>query len=263
MSETPQQNHLAASETTNSPQLILLYTLCAAFVFLPRLNTYLNTPVTASLVSHLIIAVVFFGTLIFLAIESFYIASKLLFILLEWLLLQSSSDTCVSDYVGAQWRLSRSEDSRFWIKLAISAIAGIWLTWKLFFNSTRAEAKGWEAAKHNIAAKREAQKVTAAEQGGVVKDTDNGPAWLWATFALAYAMAIFDSREWFESILRGGVKVERTIEWEWVCLWAPMLIAGLVGLARWGWTVATKARGTDVRDSSKKDLGAMNQVPIL
>ncbi|KAG9851926.1 hypothetical protein KCU98_g3497, partial [Aureobasidium melanogenum] len=255
MSENPQQNRLAASETTNSPQLILLYTLCAAFIFLPRLNTHLNTPVTASLVSHLIIAVGFFSTLIFLAIDSLYIVSKLLSILLEWLLLQSSSDTRVAEYVGTQWRSSRSQEGRFWAKLVISVIAGIWLTWKLFFNSTRAEAKGWEAAKRNIAAKREAQKVAAAEQGGMTRDTDYGPAWLWATCALAYAIAIFDSKEWVESMLRGGVKVERTTEWDWACLWAPMLIAGLVGLARWGWTVATKTRGIDVRDSAKKDLG--------
>ncbi|KAG9581426.1 hypothetical protein KCU77_g13342, partial [Aureobasidium melanogenum] len=254
MSETPQQTRLAASETTNSPQFILLYTLCTAFVFLPRLNTHLNTPVTASLVSHLITTVGFLGTLIFLGIDSLYIVAKLLFILLEWLLLQPSSDIRVAEYVGTQWRLSRSQEGRFWTKVSFSAIAGTWLTWKLFFNSTRAEAKGWEAAKRNIAAKREAQKLAAAEQGGMARDTDNGPAWLWATCALAYAMAIFDSKEWFESILRGGVKVERTIEWEWVCFWAPMLIAGLVGLARWRWVVATKPRRID-GETAKKDLG--------
>ncbi|KAG9530284.1 hypothetical protein KCU93_g2849, partial [Aureobasidium melanogenum] len=262
MSEAPQQNRLAASEITNSPQLILLYTLCAAFVFLPRLNTYLDTPVTASLVSHLLTTVGFLGTLILLGIDSLYIVSKMLLILLEWLLLQPSSDTRVAEYFGTQWRLSRSQESRLWTKLSFSAIAGIWLTWKLFFNSSRAEAKGWEAAKRNIAAKREAQEVTAAEQGGVARDSDYGPAWAWATCAFAYATAIFDSKEWVESMFRGGVKVERTTEWDWACLWVPVLIAALVGLARWGWTVATKVRGIDVRDSAKKDLGAMNQVPM-
>lgn len=246
MSEILQQNRLATSETTDSPQLIFLYTLCAAFVFLPRLTTYLNTAVTASLVSHLIIAVGFFGTLIFLAIDSLYIVSKLLFLLLEWQLLQSSSGTGLSNYVGTQWRLSRSGEGRFRIKLTISVISSIWLTYKLFFNSTRAGGRGWEAVKRNIAARREAQKVAIAEQGGVARDTDLGPAWLWATCALVYAMAVFDSKEWFQSIWRGGVKVERTREWAIVCLWAPMLIAGLVGLARWK-TTATKVRRIDGR----------------
>ncbi|KAG9646322.1 hypothetical protein KCU95_g10172, partial [Aureobasidium melanogenum] len=254
MSENPQQNRLAASETTNSPQLILLYLLNAAFIFLPRLNTYLNTPLTASLVSQLIISVAFISTATYLGIETFYIICKLLFMFLGWLL-RLSSNVHLSDHICAQWQLPGSADDRFWTKFIVSVVAGIWLTWKLFFNSTRAEAKGWEAAKRNIAAKREAQKTVTAEQGGMAKETDNGPAWLWATCALAYAIAIFDSKEWFESILKGGVKVERTIEWEWVCLWAPMLIAGLVGLARWRWTVATKTRGIDVRTSAKKDLG--------
>lgn len=245
-----QQNRLAMSETTNSPQLILLYTLCAAFVFLPRLNTHLNIPITASLVSHLISSIGFLGTLTYLVIPSLYIIGKLLFILLSWLL-QTSSHTRLSDYLGAQWRLPGPEGDRFWINLAVSAITGIWLTYKLFFNSTRAGGKGWEAAKRNIAAKREAQKVAMTERGGVVKYNDNGPAWLWATCALAYAIAVFDSKEWFESILRGGVKVERTREWDIVCLWGPMLIAGLVGLARWRWTVATQARGIDVKSSKK------------
>lgn len=238
------------SETTNSPQLILLYTLCAALVFLPRLNTHLNTPVTASLVSHLLIAVGFFGTLTCLVIDSLYIISKLLLILLKWAL-QTSSDTRLSDYLGAQWRLAGSEGGRFWVKMAISVIAGIWLTCKLFFNSTRAGGKGWEAAKRNIAAKREAHNVAMAEQGGTVaKDIDNGSAWLWATCALVYAVAVFDSKEWFMSVLRGGIKVERTREWDIVCLCSPTLIAGAIGLARWRWIV--KARRVHLE---KEDVG--------
>ncbi|KAG9951765.1 hypothetical protein KCU85_g2686, partial [Aureobasidium melanogenum] len=242
------------SEGTNSPQLLLLYTFCAAFVFLPRLTTYLDIPVTASLISHLLIAVGFLGTLIFLAVDSLYIISKLLFMLVGWLL-RRGLDFDLSGYIGAQRRLPGSEDSRFWVKFAISAIAGIWLTFDLFFNSSRAIGKSWEAAKRNISARREEQKVAAAEQGGIAKDTDYGPAWVWTTCSFAYVNAVFDSREWFLSMLKGGEKVERTKLWEWVCLWAPVLISILVGVIRWRWTAAAKTRRFDDRRSEKKELG--------
>lgn len=248
------QKHPARAETTNSPQLILLYTLLAALVFLPRLNTHLNIPVTASLVSHLVISVAFFGTVTYLGIESLYIVYKLFSILLRWLL-QPSSGTSFAVYFGTQWRLPASGGDRFWAKLAISVIAAIWLTSKLFFKNAKVGSEDWQAAKSDTAAKREAQKIAAAEQGGeVAEDTDDGPALLWATCAFTYAAAVFDSKEWFQSVLRGGAKVERTREWDILCLWAPMLIAGLVGLARWRWTVAARTRRVDVR-SCEKDLG--------
>ncbi|CAD0089483.1 unnamed protein product [Aureobasidium mustum] len=184
------QNHLATSETTNSPQLILLYTLSAAFIFLPRLNTHLNIPVTASLVSQLVITIGFFGTLTYLGIESLYISA-----------------TSFAVYFGTQWRLPASGVDRFWVKMATSVIAAIWLTSRLFFKNPKSGSEGWEAAKRNIAAKRGAQKVATAEQGGVVAEsTDDGPAWMWASCAFAYAAAVFDSKEWFQSVLRGGAK---------------------------------------------------------
>lgn len=248
-----QNNRLATSQNTNSPQLLLLYTFCATFVFLPRLTTYLNTPVTASLVSHLITTVGFLSTLAFLAIDSLFIISKLLFMLVGWLL-RRGFDFDLSGYLGAQWRLPGSDQDKFWIKLSISTITGIWLTFSLFFNSTRAIGKNWEAAKRNIAARREEQRLAAAEQGGIVKDTDYGPVWVWTFCSFAYVNAVFDSREWFLSMVKGGEKVERTVVWEWVCLWAPVLVSIVVGVVRWRWSVAVKAREIDVRRSEKKEL---------
>lgn len=244
------------SANKNSPQLLLLYTLCAATIYLPRLTTHLNTPVTASLVSHLVISVVFWSTLTFIMIDVLLDISKVL----GWIS-RPGFDFNLSDHLSAQWQLPGSEENGFWIKLVISAIIGVWSTFHIFFNTAKPQATDWEAAKRNTAARREAQKVAAAEQGGVLTAEDTGieppwmTVWLWIGCAYAYANAIFDSREWFLSMLKGGVKVERTIEWQWVCLCAPVLISALVGFVRWRWSVATKTRVINVRNIEVKELG--------
>lgn len=92
--------------------------------------------------------------------------------------------------------------------------------------------------------------------------SDVGSAWLWAYCAFAYTNALFDSKEWLESALTGNVQKERTRMWDLTCLWAPMLISGIVGLGRWKWPGTTrkgKALSRE-KDVEGKDVSEKQQV---
>lgn len=127
---------------------------------------------------------------------------------------------------------------RFWIKLLLGIVIGVSATVYI----VKVNAGGWEAAKRNIAARHDAQTkgsakdLGTAEQGGIPKENDHGPVFVWAGWAFMYSSALFESKDWFASVIRNKDMKESTgIQWERVCLFGPMIIAAAVGLARWEW----------------------------
>jgi hypothetical protein len=62
-------------------------------------------------------------------------------------------------------------------------------------------------------------------------------------------MALFDSKEWLESAVRGCAQQERTRGWDMWCLWGPSFISGAVGMARW--TYLVKKRKEEARSEER------------
>jgi hypothetical protein len=205
-----------------SPQLLLVYTLAILYMDLPQMTSHLRIPITISLLSHLLISGCFFSTAVCLVIDTCYTFTRLGFMLLRWALQRSDFDLVQFQ----QWKPPGSDNTRFWFKMVVSAIIGCGLTAKLFFfNKTQKAGNDgiWRTAKRDIEQKRNTQNPTRTEKADTVdtaESIDTGNALLWAYCAFAYTNALFDSKEWFESMLMGRAKVERTRVWDMWCLWA-------------------------------------------
>jgi hypothetical protein len=225
-----------------SPQLLLFYTLSAFYILLPRIISHLPLSTTVCLILYTFISGSFFSMAAFLCIRTCYTISRVSLLFLAWTLRKTSSSLDLSGRIQ-QWKLPGSETSRFCSKLAVSVIIGYTLTIKLLVKKNKAKGDGgiWRTAKQNIKQKRiAAQTPTEAEQTDKAKSTDFGSVVLWGYCAFAYTMALLDSREWLESVLKGSAQQERTRGWDMWCLWAPSFISGAVGMARWRYLVKTR-----------------------
>jgi hypothetical protein len=161
--------------------------------------------------------------------------------LLGWILRGSDFDLVQFQ----QWEPPGSDNNRFWFKVVVSTIIGCTLTAKLFFfNKTqKAGNEGiWKTAKRNIEQKRNTQSLNRTEKADTAESIDTGSALMWAYCAFAYTNALFDSKEWFQSMLMGCAQTARTRSWDMWCLWGPTLISGAVCYGRWKWMVRTKER---------------------
>lgn len=235
---------------TNSPQLLLAYTLGILFILVPKATAYLHVPATPSLLSHLLISVLFISGSVFLFIDACYTFSWLGFLLLRWLLRVSLAFDL--DEKTHQWQLPGSDNTRFWLKVFVSVVISCTIIYRISFAKLKAEGDGniWNKAKHNLEQQRTAaQSPTEEKQEKAAGDmTDVGSAWLWAYCAFAYTNALFDSKEWLESVLTRGTQLERTRAWDMWCLWGPTLISSVVGLARWRSYGTTKKGRAQLRE---------------
>jgi hypothetical protein len=236
-------------KNNTSPQLLSFYTLCILYIFLPRILSHLHISTTTSLLLHLLISGSTFSTAIVLLIDTCYTFSRLSFLLLSWILQKTSSLNLKEEF--QQCELPGSDNTRFWVKVGVSVVVGYTLTIKLIlFNEKKIDSGSgegvWETAKRNIGQTHHAttQSLTQTEQQDKVvkKLPDNGSALLWAYCAFVYTVALFDSKEWLESLVSGDVQKERAREWDMWCLWGPSLISGAVGFGRWRWIVMMRKR---------------------
>lgn len=230
---------MPSSET--SPQLLLVYTLAILYTELPRVTAYLHIPIAASLVSHLLISGCFFTSTACLIIDTCYTFTRLGFMLLGWIL--RGSDFDLERF--QQWKPPGSDNSRFWFKVTVSVIIGCTLTAKLFFfNKTQKAGNDgiWRTAKRNIEQKRNTQSLARTDKADTAESIDTESVLWWAYCAFAYTNALFDSKEWFESMFMGSSQTERTRPWDMWCLWGPSLISAAVGSGRWRWMIGTKER---------------------
>jgi hypothetical protein len=106
----------------------------------------------------------------------------------------------------------------------------------------------WETAKQNIEQKHQDATQTGQQDKVVKKLPDNGSALLWAYCAFVYTVALFDSKEWLESMVSGEVQKERARGWDMWCLWGPSLISGAVGFGRWRWVGEMSKRKALLRE---------------
>jgi len=237
---------------TNSPQLLLAYTLGILFILVPKATACLHVPATPSLLCHLLISVLFISTSVFLFIDACYTFSWLGFLFLRWLLRVSFAFDL--DEKTQHWQLPGSDNARFWLKLFVSVVISCTILYRISFAKLKAEGDGniWSKAKRNLERQRTAaQTSTEAKEAKAEGDLTNvGCAWLWAYCAFAYTNALFDSKEWLESALTGGVQSERTRAWEMWCLWGPTLISSVVGLARWRSYGTTKKGKAQLREKT-------------
>jgi hypothetical protein len=144
--------------------------------------------------------------------------------------------------------------------VGVGVVVGYTLTIKfILFNKKKIDSGSgegvWETAKRNIGHKHHDTTPTLTETEQQVKVAgklpDNGSALLWAYCAFVYTVALFDSKEWLESLVSGDVQKERTRGWNMWCLWGPSLISGAVGVVRWRWIVMMRDR----KAQSKEERG--------
>jgi hypothetical protein len=225
----------------NSPQLLFFYTLSIFYMLLPRIISHLPISTTACLLLYILISGSFLSMAAFLSIHTCYTISRVSFLFLAWILRKTSSSFDLGSSKINQWKLLGSETSRFYTKLIVSVMIGYILTIKLLVKRKQAGDGIWETAKHSIEEKRiAAQNPTEeAEQTDETKSTDFGSVVLWGYCAFTYTMALFDSKKWLVSAVRGSAQQERTRGWDMWCLWGPSFISGAVGMARWRYLVKT------------------------
>ena len=238
---------------TNSPQLLLAYTLGIFFVLVPKITTYLNISITISLVCHLLVSALFVSTSVVLLIDACYTFGWLGFLLLRWLLRVSFAFDL--DGRTRQWQLPGSDNTRFWLKVFVSVVISCTIIYRISFAKLKAEGNDsvWKIAKRNLQHRRTAAKTPTEEKHQKPAEgdlTDVGSAWLWAYCAFMYTNTLFDSKEWLESALTGSVQKERTWMWDLSCLWGPMLISGVVGLARRRWPSRAAKGKAQLREKS-------------
>ncbi|KAK6007547.1 hypothetical protein QM012_004361 [Aureobasidium pullulans] len=222
---------------TGPPLLLLLYNLLAAASFGPRLCIYPQLRPSFSLTLQCIVTACLFSTLGFKAIDASLSISRVLYKLLGYLL-RRMLDYHLETSVVSQWQLPVSAELGFWIKLLLGIMKGI----GAIIYVIEVPAGGWEAAKRNIAAsynvqtQASAKDLGTAERGGVPKEASHGPVYVWAGWAFMYSSALFESKDWFETVIGGkDVQESRGGKWEDMCLYGPMVIAAAVGLAKWRW----------------------------
>ncbi|KAG9646321.1 hypothetical protein KCU95_g10171, partial [Aureobasidium melanogenum] len=219
------------------PQLLLFYNIVAAVNFGPRLYSYLQLRPSISLTLHSIATASLISAIAFLTIDTSLSISRLLYKLLG-LLLRRLLDYDLDTSITAQWRLPDSMEMLLGIVIGVSAIVYI----------IKIKAGDLEAAKRNIAARHDAQTnlsaakdLGTAERGGEPKEVDQEPVLLWACWAFMYSSALFESTEWFGTLLGGREVVEsKRGKWRLACTLASMVVAGAVGLARRRWLAKTE-----------------------
>jgi hypothetical protein len=251
-----------------SPQLLFFYTLCILYILIPRLTTHLHIFTTTSLLLHLLISGSTFSTAAVLLIDTCYTFSRLSFLLLSWTLQKTSSLDLKEKF--QQLTLPGSDNSRFWIKVGVSVVVGFTLTIKIVLLNKKkrygSDGGVCETAKRDIEQKHHdaTQNATQTERGNMAGElTDNGSALLWAYRAFVYTVALFDSKEWLESLVSGEVQKERARGWDMWCLWGPCLISGVVGVVRWRWVVLMrkrKAQSQEERVVYGKEVAEKQQV---
>ncbi|KAG9530283.1 hypothetical protein KCU93_g2848, partial [Aureobasidium melanogenum] len=227
------------------PLLLLLYNLVAAFIFGPRLYTYLQLRPSISLTLHVITAASVFSAIAFAVIDTSLDISRVLYKLLGFLLRRMLDYDLDTSVIATQLQIPALVVERAtWIEWLLSVVIGI----SAIIYIIKIKAGGWEAAKRNIAARHNAQTkplavkdLGTAERGGVPKQADQQPAFLWACWAYMYANALFESTEWFGTLLGGKDMVgPRKGKWDLACTLASMVVAGAVGLARRRWLAKTE-----------------------
>ncbi|KAG9581425.1 hypothetical protein KCU77_g13341, partial [Aureobasidium melanogenum] len=228
------------------PLLLLFYNIVAAVKFGPRLYTSLQLRPSISLILHSITTASLFSAIAFFAIDTSLDVSCLLYKLLGFLLRRMLDYDLETSVVATQWQIPALVVERAnWAKSLLGIVIGISASIYI-----KIKAGGWEAAKRNIAARHDAQTkpsaakkdLGTAEQGGVPKEADHEPVFLWACWAFMYSSALFESTEWFGTLL-GGKEVAESArgKWRMGCTLGAMVVAGAVGLARRRWLAKTKS----------------------
>ncbi|CAD0089482.1 unnamed protein product [Aureobasidium mustum] len=230
---------MTAKEGPRPPYQLFFFNLVAVAYFGPRLYTYLQLRPSFSLTLHCITTACLLSTVAFIVIDTSFDIMRLLYKLLGFLL-RRMLDYHLEDTLATQWRFPASEQARYWIKLLLEVVIGVSATIYII----KIKAGGWEAAKRNIAARyneKTKPDLGTAERGGVPKEANHEPVLMWAGWAFLYSDALFESSDWFVTVL-GGKSVEESSrgKWRFVCMLASMVVAGAVALARRRWI--TKAR---------------------
>ncbi|KAH0013469.1 hypothetical protein KCU78_g9191, partial [Aureobasidium melanogenum] len=227
------------------PLLLLFYNLVAAVMFGPRLYTYLQLRPSISLILHSILAASVFSAIAFLVVDTSLDISRLLYKLLGFLLRRMLDYDLDTSVIATQWQVpTLVVEQASWIKSLLSVVIGISATIYII----KVDAGGWEAAKRNIAARHNAQTkpsaakdMGTAERGGVPKQADQEPVLMWPAWAFMYSSALFESTEWFGTLLGGKEVAESSRgKWRMGCMLGAMVVAGAVGLARRRWLAKTK-----------------------
>jgi hypothetical protein len=241
-----------ARANNNAPQMLLFYNLVLATLFLPYLYTVFNLSTTSSLILNYTVTTALISNIAYIGIGTVTFWSGL-FYKLSVYLLQRFLDFDLAAYIPPQLQLfGVGDDDKPWIKLYLGTAIGISTSIYLF----KRKAGSWQQAKRNIEQSRLTQKLAKAEQGGQAKDIDAGSPWWWAVCAYIYAEAWFESKDWFEGVLKGS-EVERTVFWDRCCFFGLYVVAGAVGLVRWKQIVKVrKGKALDEKVlEEKKDVG--------
>ncbi|KAG9551274.1 hypothetical protein KCU77_g7519, partial [Aureobasidium melanogenum] len=237
------------------PLLLLFYNIVAAVIFGPRLYTYLQLRPSLSLTLHSITTASLFSAIAFLAIDTSLSISRLLYKLLGFLLRRMLDYDLDTSVIATQWQIPALVVERAnWIKRLLGVAIGI----SAIIYIIKTNAGGWEGAKRNFAARHNAQtKPPAATdlgtaERGMPKEIDQEPVFLWACWAFMYSSALFESTEWFGTLLGGNEVAEsRRGKWRLACTLASMVVAGAVGLARRRWL----AKARRVQMAEKEHVG--------
>jgi hypothetical protein len=218
---------------TNAPQLLLFYNLALMTTYLPTLYAHFQFPSRVRLILHTIVSTSFFSTMACMGMGIVAFWSGLFLRLLGYLL-RRFLNCELWDYIPQLRGLGEDdEDGISYIRLCLGVCIGISAT--LYFIKSKSGN-----LQRNFEQKTPTQNITVAEQGGKVKEIDEGPVWVWVAFAYAYTEALFGSKEWIESVLSGGVEVERTWRWDRWCFYGPYLVAGVVWFLRRRWVGKTR-----------------------
>jgi hypothetical protein len=220
---------------TNAPQLLLFYNLALMTTYLPTLYAHFQFPSRVRLILHTIVSTSFFSTMACMGMGIVTFWSGLFLKLLGYLL-RRFLNCELWDYIPQLRGLGEDdEDGIFWIRTCLGVCIGISTTIYLF----KTKPGNSQTAQQTFGQEKLAQNITVAEQGGKVKEVDEGPIWAWVAFAYAYTEALFGSKEWVESVF-SGVEVERTWGWDRWCFYGPYLVAGVVWFLRRKWIGKTR-----------------------
>jgi hypothetical protein len=219
---------------TTAPQLLLFYNLALMTTYLPTLYTYLNLPSRLRLILHTIVSTSLFSTVACLGIGIATFWSGLLLKLLGYLL-QRFLDYDLWDYIPQLRGLGEDDDDISYVRLCLGVVLGVGAT--IYLIKTKTDNS--QTAQQTSGQEKLAQSITVAEQGGKVKEAEEGRVWAWVAFAYTYAEALFGSKKWIEGVFSGG-EVQRTWGWDRWCFYGPYLVAGAVWFFRRRWVSKTR-----------------------
>jgi hypothetical protein len=229
---------------SNAPQLLLLYNLALMTTYLPTLYIHLNLPSKLRLILHTIVTTSLFSTVACLGIGIATFWSGLLLKLLGYLL-QRFLDYDLWDYIPQLRGLGEDDDDVSYIRLFLGVVLGVGTT----IYVVRTKTGNLQTVQQTFGQEKLAQSITVAEQGGKIKEVDEGPAWAWVAFAHVYAEALFGSKEWVEGVF-SGVEVERTWAWGRWCAFGPYLVAGVVWFFRRRWVGKSRKKEARLEETN-------------